>query len=82
MMSITKSAFCIFVWQDAIHFLKAQEILLGKSWFLRLSVGGEEFLSSEKRTFYSLGIVCDTSLLVVLVDDETETENEVVTVVD
>ena len=55
---------------------------MGKNWILRLSVGGEEFLSSEKRTFYSLGIVCDTSLLVVLVDDEIETESEVVTVVD
>ena len=55
---------------------------MGKNWILRLSVGGEEFLSSEKRTFYSLGIVSDTSLLVVLVDDDIETESEVVTVVD
>lgn len=54
--------------QDAISYLNSQESLLGKNWILRLSVGGKEFHRNENESFQTLGLVADTSLLIVLIE--------------
>lgn len=54
--------------QDAISYLNTQESLLGKIWILRPSVGSKEFHKNEHDSFQRLGLVADTSLLIVLIE--------------